>query len=247
MKHSISTAIIAVAINFGGSASAQDVTIGLEILYLDTFANHGTDGTGSSWFSGTEGTPAYRLTGEIDWDGAADIRARIFTFDADTVDPDDIFKLESLDIEAVFDNRAGSWDLEGFAGLRAARIDWSDEAGSDGFGYEGVGPTIGMTIGNDFGNGLSFVATGRYSALFGTTTETASPDDTANGVMVPAMDFQLGLEYARDIGEGRNFNVGGGVEAQTYMSLSGNVDNDIDPEDVDLTAAGIYLQGTLEF
>ena len=147
----------------------------------------------------------------------------------------------------MFDNTAGSWDLEGFAGLRAARLDWSDENGGDGFGYEGFGPTLGMSVENDFGNGLSFVVTGRYSALFGTTTETASPGDSADGVMVPAIDFQLGLEYARDLGDGRGFTVGGGLESQTYLSLSGNVDNDIDPEDVDLTAAGIYLRGTFEF
>ncbi|MCB6178074.1 hypothetical protein LHP98_08015 [Rhodobacter sp. Har01] len=224
------------------SASAEGLTFGLEIPSLTLYANHGAGEVagGNAWFEDVGSAASYRLIAAYDFSGGLAVRGRLFGFEGNFDDPEDLFEVRTLDLETVMNTDLGGLDLDVFAGLRSASIDWSDEDQGDGFGFDGLGPTLGFEVSHQFGNGFGMVVGGRYSAMFGDTTELAS-DDTADNVVVPSVDLRIGLDYARDLARGGTMTFGIGVESTSFFSLSGNVDNDIDPEDIDVTLAGPYL------
>ncbi|MDM7933037.1 Lpg1974 family pore-forming outer membrane protein [Tabrizicola sp.] len=224
------------------SASAEGLSFGLEIPILTIYADHGAgeiDG-GNAWFDEDGSANAFRITAAYDISESFGVRGRVFKFDGEFDDPDDQFDARTIDVEAVMNTDLGGLDLDVFAGLRSGSVDWSDEDGSTGYGFDGVGPTIGLQVTHSFGNGLGMIVGGRYSAMLGDTTELTS-DDTADNVVVSSVDLRIGLDYARDLASGGSMTFGVGVESTSFLSLSGNVDNDIDPEDVSVTLAGPYL------
>ncbi len=84
---------------------------------------------------------------------------------------------------------------------------------------------------------LAIVDRCRYSALYGEIKEVVTIDDVADGTAVHGFETSIGVEWNRCTRIGQ-LTIGFGWEQQLYASLSGNVDSDIDPEDVDITLAG---------
>lgn len=225
------------------TASAEGLSFSVDIPALTVFANHGAGELtgGNAWFDTKGSAVAYRLTAEYDFSETFGVRARAFSFGGEFDDPTDIFKARTFDFEAVLRPDLGGLDLQAFAGLRVGSVDWSDEEGGSGYGFSGVGPTLGLQIGQTFGNGFGLVFGGRYSALLGDTTETLN-DDTAENTVVPTIDLRLGIDYKKDMANGGTMTFGAGLESISFLSLSGNVDSDIDPEDVSVTLAGPYIR-----
>lgn len=225
------------------SASAEGLTFGLEVPSLTVYADHGAGGLngGNAWFGDGGSAAAFRLTAGYDFNDTFGLRGRLFRFDGDFETASNLFEARTIDVEAVMNTDLGGLDLDAFAGLRSANIDWSDEGGGSGFGFQGIGPTLGLELSHSFGNGFGLVAGARYSAMLGETTELTS-DDSADNTVVSSVDLRIGLDYAREMANGGAMTFGLGVESTSFLSLSGNVDNDIDPEDVSVTLAGPYLR-----
>lgn len=243
MRSPKATTILLTSLLAGTSASAEGLSFGLEIPSLSVYADHGAGEVngGNAWFGDNGSAAAFRLTAAYDVSDTLSIRGRLFRFDGDFTSATDLFEARTFDLEAVMNTDLGGLDLEAFAGLRSASVDWSDEDGASGYGFQGIGPTLGLELGHSFGNGFGLVAGARYSAMFGDTTELVD-DDTADNVVVSSVDLRIGLDYAREMANGGAMTFGLGVESTSFLSLSGNVDNDIDPEDVSVTLAGPYLR-----
>ena len=224
------------------SVSAEGLSFGVEIPVMTLYADHGAgrvDG-GNAWFDDDGAATAFRFIAAYDFSESFGMRGRVFNFDGEFADPDDLFEVRTVDLEAVMNTNLGELDLDVSAGLRSASVDWSDENGGDPFGFDGVGPTLGLQISHDFGNGFGMVVGGRYSAILGDTNETGTAS-TSDNTVVSSVDLRIGVDYARDMANGGAMTFGMGVESTSFLSLSGNVDNEIDPEDVSVTLAGPYL------
>lgn len=244
MRTLIATTALVSGLFAAASASAEGLSFGLEIPRLSVFADHGAGEVtgGNAWFADNGSATAFRLTTGYDFSETLGVRARLFKFDGDfSADPDDLFEARTIDVEAVMYTDLGGLDLDVFAGLRSASVDWSDEDGGSGYGFDGVGPTLGLAVSHGFGNGLGLVFGGRYSAMLGETSELTN-DDTADNTVVSSVDLRIGVDYAREMANGGSMTFGLGVESTSFLSLSGNVDSDIDPEDVSVTLAGPYLR-----
>ena len=151
---------------------------------------------------------------------------------ADSSGAVEMFDMEGSAVLDVYD-----WELTGIAGFRYGKIMWSDENGSPGLSFEGVGMTLGGEVRRMLRPSLAIVGRCRYSALYGEIKEVVETDDVADGTAVHGFETSIGVEWNRCTRAGL-LTVGFGWEQQLYSSLSGNVDNDIDPEDVDITLAG---------
>ncbi|WP_341368133.1 Lpg1974 family pore-forming outer membrane protein [Yoonia sp. BS5-3] len=233
----------------GGTAlHAQGVELGIEMPYLSVFANHGAgeiDG-GNAFFDDPNSAAAFRITGEYGFANGVGVRSTYFEFEGDFETEGDIFDTASFDVEAIFEQQLGSASLEFFGGLRAAELEWSDENQDIGFEFAGVGPTFGTEFSQSFGQNFGFSMSGRYSALFG-QIEALADDGIADNVMVPTFDLRMGMDYSYALSNSGAIDVGFGIESRTHLSLSGNVDDEIDPEDVDVTIAGPYFQAAYKF
>ncbi|MCU0827920.1 MAG: Lpg1974 family pore-forming outer membrane protein [Tabrizicola sp.] len=201
---------------------------------------------GNAWFSDDGSAAAFRLTAAYDLSETFGLRARLFRFDGDFETATNLFEARTIDVEAVMSTDQGGLGLDAFAGLRSASVDWSDENGGSGFGFQGIGPTIGLELNHSFGNGFGLVAGARYSAMLGETTELVN-DDAADNTVVSSVDLRIGVDYAREMANGGALTFGLGIEGTSFLSLSGNVDNYIDPEDVNVTLAGPYLRVAMSF
>ena len=109
-----------------------------------------------------------------------------------------------------------------------------------------MGPTLRAEVFTDFGNNLSFFASGRYSAVLGETVFSTN-GLTTSGIFASSIDLQLGLGYERAFNNGSTLNISGGVETNSYFGLSVNPGGNIDPEEIDITAAGLFLRVGLDF
>jgi len=212
---------------------------GAELTLFDVYANHGVGGTGADWFEEFDMEVDGRFWVGYQGANGFGVLGRYWQHDVDNPDGlNEYFSVRLYDVEATFDVRFCRWDFLAAAGVRWGDIAWSDENGSPGYGFDGVGPTLAVRARRQMIGNIYVVGGVRYSALFGETTEVASPDDYANGIAVHALEARLGVEWRRDLAIGGSLVLGALWEHQLYSSLSGNVDSDIDPEDVDITLAG---------
>jgi hypothetical protein len=208
---------------------------GLELLYLDVYADHGGEqrATGNAWFDGFDFTVAGRYWFGYQGSNGLGIRARYYNFDGDSVVADQFVDLQMFDAEVTAKHQACNFDFLFIGGLRGGEIDWSDENGDDGFGFDGIGPTLGLQVSRPLVRSLAAVAGVRHSALFGNISELQSPLDQADDSVIHVTEIQLGVEWRRGMFVARAM-----YEYQWYRGLSGNVDDDIDPENIDITLAG---------
>jgi hypothetical protein len=216
------------------------LTAGLEIPLFQVFANHGAGETngGNGWFDGdNDTTGAARMW--IGYENAcgAGFRAGYFNFESNFDDVDEFFDVELADIERQVSLDVKNYNVDLFGGVRWGSMDWSREDGGPGFNFEGTGITLGAEVSRPFWRCLSMFAGVRQSFLYGETRE-LSNDDTAENVAVPITELRVGTEICRQLRSGSSLILRFAWENQTYYSLSGNVDNDIDPEDVDISLAG---------
>lgn len=207
---------------------------GLELLYLDVYANHGGEQTasGSAWFDGFDFTVASRFWFGYQGSNGLGVRARYYNFDGDSVVANQFVDLQMYDLEMTAKHQACNFDFLFIGGLRGGEIDWSDEDGAPGYGFDGIGPTLGLQASRPLVRSLAAVAGVRYSALFGNISELGKSDQADDSVIHLA-EVQLGVEWRRGLFVARAM-----YEYQWYSGLSGNVDDDIDPEDIDITLAG---------
>jgi hypothetical protein len=246
-------AIAGLAILASGAALAGEaepfstVSFGAEFPYLSLNSNHGGGGegtTGNAWFDdGFDDRVAYRLTASTNLIEEFGVRVRYFDYDAGTgsdggPDPSLFFETSMWDIEGTASTKLGKWDLVASAGARGGNIEWSDEDGGSGYEFDGWGFTAALDARRAFDNGLAIVAGIRHSQLFGDIEEIATPTDDNSNNVVPITEFRAGLEYAHPVFPGGLVTVGVHYEATLISSLSGNVDNDIDPEDTDIGLMG---------
>ncbi|HPM80026.1 MAG TPA: hypothetical protein PLF81_04975 [Candidatus Anammoximicrobium sp.] len=206
---------------------------GLELLYLDVYANHGGEqtATGNAWFDGFDFTAAGRFWFGYQGPNGLGVRARYYNFDGDSVVANQFVDLQMYDLEMTAKHEACNFDFLFIGGLRGGEIDWSDEEGWGAFGFDGIGPTLGLQARRPLFRSVAAVAGVRYSALFGNIND--EQGDQANDCVTHITEVQLGVEWRRGMFVARAM-----YEYQWYTGLSGNVDNDIDPEDVDITLAG---------
>ncbi|MBF0586292.1 outer membrane beta-barrel protein [Prosthecochloris sp. N3] len=217
------------------------ISVGVQVPFISLSANHGAgESEGQAFFDeqpDTEGT--YRLMASYTLDNGLGVRGRYFDYGYENNDTSDIFKIDLYDLEVTGYIPFNKLDLLVFAGLRAADIEWSDENGSDGYTFDGTGFTVGLESRYHFASDFAFMTGVRYSHLFGDIIETEYPDERSLNCVVPVTDLQAGIEYTYELKTGSKIRVGLGYESTLFSSLSGNVDNDIDPEDVDVDLSGI--------
>lgn len=209
---------------------------GVDITLFQVYANHGVgtnDFGGNGYFEDFDTVTDARYW--IGYQGAngLGVRGRYFDFDGGNTVEDEYVFLTMFDVEGTAELNLCEWSFLAFAGVRWGEIAWSDENGYDGFEFEGIGTTLGVDARRPIWCNISAVGGIRYSAMFGDVTEIEDPDDWATGTAAHIMETRLGLEWRRQL-----LVVSAVWEHQLYSSLSGNVDNDIDPEDVDITLGG---------
>lgn len=232
-----------VALGLAAPVAAQEVT--LDLPYLNVYSNHGNGGSApSAWFNNADPALAARLTGTFDLPNGMAVRGSYFSFDADVTGADRL-SVRSGGAEALID-AFGDSGISFFAGIRAAQVDYSDEGAATVFGeFSGVGPTVGAEFSTDFGNGLSFDASGRFSLYYG-QTDLLPSGSTSSNTFTPSAEVRIGMAYDVSLGS-VNMNLGGGFEFQSFTGLSLNGVSAIDPEDVDIGLAGPYLSATFRF
>lgn len=232
------------AIGLTAPVAAQEVT--LDLPYLNVYSNHGNGGSAgsSAWFNNADPALAARISGTFALSSGMTVRASYFSFDADVTGADRL-SVRTGGAEAVID-AFGDSGISLFAGIRAAQIEYSDEGSASTFGeFDGVGPTIGAEFSSDFGNGLSFDASGRFSLYYG-QTDLLPAGVTSSNTFAPSAEVRIGMAYDVSLGS-VNMNLGGGFEFQNFTGLSVNGVSAIDPEDVDIGLAGPYLSATFRF
>ena len=216
--------------------------LGVEVPYLSLRTNHGAgeQAGGNGWFDESfDHEAAYRLTASYVTDDGLGVRGRYFRY-SETVTPGQFFKTNLYDLELMAGLDVEKWSFTAFGGLRGGEIKWSDENGASGFKFDGIGFTVGAEARRYFGQNFAFLLGARHSQLFGEIKELANSDKNKDNV-VPITDLYAGLEYVRSFSNGSRLGIGLGYEAALFSSLSGNVDNDIDPEDVDISLTGPRL------
>lgn len=255
-------ALACVAMLAGGAAQAGDaapfsnLTVAVEVPYLSLNSNHGggsASAGGNAWFDdGFDDTFNYRLIATTNLTEEFGARVRYFDYDAGIGNDGGpttslFFQTSLLDIETTADMKLGKWDLVVSAGARSANIEWPDEGGSPGFRFEGWGFTTALDTRRAFDNGFAIVAGIRHSQIFGDIEELGTPADTNSNNVVPMTEFKAGIEYSRAFFANSTVTFGLHYEATLISSLSGNVDNDIDPEDTDIGLMGPALSVKLAF
>jgi len=217
----------------GGCGGCGGLEGGVEVMLFEVYANHGVGGTGSDFFEDFDMSTDLRYW--IGYQGAngLGIRGRYFDFDGDNTVDDEFVDITMFDVEGTAALSLCQWDFLAFAGVRWGEIAWSDEDGGDGFEFQGLGTTLGVDARRPIWCNIAAVGGIRYSALFGDVTEIEYPDERATGTAAHIMETRLGLEWRRQC-----LVVSAVWEHQLYSSMSGNVDSDIDPEDVDITLGG---------
>ncbi|NQT13164.1 MAG: hypothetical protein HQ582_10475 [Planctomycetes bacterium] len=218
-----------------GCGACGGIEGGVDITLFQVYANHGVGAHqgGNGFFEDFDTVTDARYW--IGYQGAngLGIRGRYFDFDGGNTVEDEFVGLTMYDIEGTAELNLCQWDFLAFAGIRWGEIGWSDEDGGDGFLFEGIGTTLGVDARRPIWCNISAIGGIRYSALFGDVTEIEVPDNWATGSAAHGMETRLGLEWRRQC-----LVVSAVWEHQLYSSMSGNVDNDIDPEDVDITLGG---------
>lgn len=210
---------------------------GLELLYLDVYANHGGEQTanGLSWFDGFDFTAAGRFWFGYQGANGLGFRARYYNFDGDSVVANQFVDLQMYDLEMTAKHEACNFDFLFLGGVRGGEIDWSRPTWTyypGNYGFDGIGPTLGLQASRPLFRSLAAVAGVRYSALFGNTVKLDSPLQ-ADDAVLHVTEVQLGVEWRRGMFVARVL-----YEYQWYDGLSTMGDYDIDPEDVDITLAG---------
>lgn len=212
---------------------------GLEVTLLNLYANHGAgEANGGNGFFDVEPDTQANLRYWVGYraQGGLGLRARYWSYDS-RMDDANFFDVRLLDLEATALVSVGKWDINGFAGVRWGDLQWSDENGAPGYHFDGIGPTLGVDVRRCLFGNVSLIAGVRGSVLYGDENEIGN-DDTALNTSYYITEFRLGADYRRQMRNGGYLTLGGAWENQLYSSLSGNVDEDIDPEDVDITLAG---------
>ncbi|XZE56066.1 Lpg1974 family pore-forming outer membrane protein [Planctomycetaceae bacterium SH139] len=219
---------------------------GTEVTLLNLYSNHGVGnaGGGNSWFEddSTVGNVRYWLGYKTE--DRLGLRLKYWDFYSNVDGVNQFFDTKVFDIEGTSDFSLGEWALTGSAGVRWNDTVWSDENGGDGFNFEGVGPSLGVSARRNLVGNLNFVGGVMGSVLYGDIKELTS-DDQANGVSTNIIESRLGLEYFFPV-RGGFVSLRGGWENQWYSGLSGNVDNDIDPEDLDVNLGGPVISISFE-
>lgn len=210
---------------------------GLGLLYLDVYANHGGERTanGYSWFDGFDFTVAGRYWFGYQGPNGLGVRARYYNFDGDSVAANQFVDLQMYDLEMTAKHEACNFDFLFIAGVRGGEIDWSREdfgGYPEAYGFDGIGPTLGLQASRPLFGSLSAVAGVRYSALFG-NTKRLDIDYQADDTVLHITEVQLGVEWRRGMFVARAM-----YEYQWYNGLSNIIAYDIDPEDIDITLAG---------
>jgi len=210
---------------------------GLDLLFLDVYANHGGEKTanGLSWFDGFDFTAAGRFWFGYQGANGLGVRARYYNFDGDSVAANQFVDLQMYDVEMTAKHEACNFDFLFIGGVRGGEIDWSlgNIYGSKSpYGFDGIGPTLGLQASRPLFRSLAAVAGVRYSALFGNTSRLDSADQ-ADDTVLHITEVQLGVEWRRGMFVARAM-----YEYQWYNGLSSVVGDEIDPEDVDITLAG---------
>ncbi|MGI6415489.1 MAG: Lpg1974 family pore-forming outer membrane protein [Thermoguttaceae bacterium] len=224
---------------------------GIELTMLDLYANHGVGEAngGNAWFDGgSDIAPRMRYWLGYRGQEGLGIRARYWSYYSAMDWPDEFFDVRMFDLEATAVVSVCKWTFDGFAGARWGEFDWTDEDGGgvgSGYNFDGIGPTLGVNLRRPIVNRLSLVGGVRGSVLYGDETELAN-NNTARGTSYYVTEFRLGLDYRIPRRNGRCLTLGAAWENQLYSSLSGNVDNDIDPEDIDITLAGPVVSISFE-
>ena len=246
-------AIVGASIIAGSSAQADEtkpfssLAVGVEFPYLSLNSNHGGGGEGSGgnafFDDGFEDRVSYRLTATTDLLEEFGARIRFFDYDAgvgrdDGPDPSLFFQASFWDVEGTAHLDLGKWDLVASVGARGGNIEWPDEDGGEGYEFDGFGFTTALDARRAFSNGLAIVASVRHSQLFGDIEELNTPSDDNSNNVVPVTEFRAGVEYDHAVFPGGFLTVGIHYETTLISSLCGNVDSDIDPEDVDIGLMG---------
>jgi hypothetical protein len=216
---------------------------GLELTLLNVYANHGAGerNGGNSWFDVDPDTRA-SLRYWVGWrgEGGLGVRARYFSYYSQMgdagVDLPDFFDARLFDLEATALLSFCKWDIDVFGGFRYGDLRWSDENGAPGYNFSGAGPTLGANVRRELIGNLGLVGGIRTSFLMGQTTELTLLDESLH-TTCNMTEARLGVDWRREMGRG-TLVIGAAWEQQLYTGLSGNVDNDIDPEDIDITLAG---------
>lgn len=218
---------------------------GFDVMFFTVYANHGVGGTGSDFFEDFDTTFDVRPWVGVRRADGLGVHFRYFDFDGQSTVADEFVDIKLFDVEASGVLEVCDWQFTAIAGTRYAEIGWSDENANDGFEFRGIGMLLGGEVRRLLQNNLSVVGKARYSALFGEVQEVADPSDAMTGVAVHGLQTALMVEWSRCTQLGL-VTIGAGWEQQLYASLSGNVDSDIDPEDVDITLAGPVLSVSVQ-
>jgi hypothetical protein len=220
------------------------VELGFEVPFLTLNANHASGDSatgGNAWFN-DEPDPdtSYRVIGSLISPDGLGLRGRYFHFDAEDSEGNDHFSTSLYDGELTARLDLEKWSFLGFGGVRGGHVRWSDEDENNGYKFHGVGVTAGLEARRHLGNGLALLGAARHSLMFGSIDE-LNTDDSVDNVSVPVTDLRVGIEWQKRLSNNMIVNLGAGYEATLFSSLSGNIDSDIDPEDIDVTLAGPYV------
>lgn len=231
---------------YGQSANGGGVEGGLEVTMLNLYSNHGVGNVngGNSWFEDDDNVGNVRYWLGYKTADRIGLRLKYWDFYSDVDAVDQFFDTKVFDIEGTSDFSVSKWMLTGSAGLRWNEVAWSDENGGDGFKFEGVGPSLGVSARRNLCGNLNFVGGVLGSVLYGDTKELNSEDE-AKGVSANIIESRLGLEYFIPA-RGGFITLRGGWENHWYSGLSGNVDSDIDPEDLDVNLGGPVIAISFE-
>lgn len=213
---------------------------GAEITLFRLYANHGVNsgGGGHDWFDDFDMSTDLRAWVGYQGANGFGIRGRYFGFGGDNTDDDEFVDIMMFDVEGTAGLSLCQWDFLAAAGVRWGEINWSDESGEPGFSFDGIGTTLGVEARRPIRCNIAAIGGIRYSALFGRVTEIDYTEDWASGTAAHIMETRVGLEWRRPCCNGACLVASAVWEHQLYSSLSGNVDSDIDPEDVDITLGG---------
>jgi hypothetical protein len=230
----------------GQTPTSGGVEGGLEVTMLNLYSNHGVGNGngGNSWFADDDNVGNVRYWLGYKTSDRIGVRLKYWDFYSDVEAANQFFDTKVFDIEGTSDFSVGKWVMTGSAGLRWNEVAWSDENGGAGFKFEGIGPTLGVSVRRNLCGNLNFVGGAMGSVLYGDTKELTT-DDEANGTSTNIIESRLGLEYFIPARAGF-ITLRGGWENQWYSGLSGNVDNDIDPEDLDVNLGGPVIAISFE-
>lgn len=216
-----------------------------DIISYSLYSNNGADGAS---YAANFGTFHPRLSGRLSGtyllvDDFA-VRARLFRYNSgdsfNSSNEKSQFKTTLYDFEGVAYADLKNWELAFFGGIRAGKLDWSHRYDYTQT-FSGFGPTLGVDVKRELNGNWAIIGGTRFTQLLGKTKSTSNPTNRPiKNTSTQIFDANLGVEYKQKLGAKEYITYGFGYELTQFNKI-GNLVNEIDPEDIDVTLSGPRL------